>query len=220
MLRHVKGYIPMDFPAMSNDETFIGGMVQRYEDATDLIEGGMYAAAFPFHLIGNLAMSDPDGDSPIIEGFSNRQTAIFLFTGRTNPFSHFLAGIWDGPVPTGFQYVSTEQGLAIYLKTVPYQAARYQQEIALWLGKIEDAPWDDHFATITVPVLSVDPAGGYGKLNEYGTAFLGSSDVTHLSIQLRSDGEEPFDYGHIDIFMADNAEALVWSPMLEWLETH
>ncbi len=218
-LRHVKGFVPMDFPAGSNDETFIAGMLQRYEDVTALIESGTYAAAFPFQLIGNLATSDSNGDSPVIPGFTNRQAAIFIFAGRANPLSHFLAGTWDGPVPTGFQYVDTDQGLAIYFKTVPYQAARYQQDNALWLSEIEDAPWDDHFGDIEVPILSVDPAGGYGSLSEYGTSLLGSSDITHLDIQLQADGEEALDYGHIDIFLANNAEELVWRPILDWMET-
>lgn len=217
-LRHIKGYIPMDFPAKSKDETFKAGMMQRYEDATALIEGGMYAASFPFQLIGNLATSDPNGDSPVIPGFTNLQAAIFIFAGRANPLSHFLAGTWEGPVPTGFQYVETDQGLAIYFKTVPYQAARYQQDHALWLGETGDAPWDDHFGDIEVPLLSVDPAGGYGSLSEYGTSLLGSMDITHLDIQLEPDGEEAFDYGHIDIFLANNAEELVWRPILDWME--
>jgi len=29
-----------------------------------------------------------------------------------------------------------------------------------------------------------------------------------------------FDYGHADLFLASDAEQLVWQPLLEWIEGH
>ena len=28
------------------------------------------------------------------------------------------------------------------------------------------------------------------------------------------------DFGHIDLLIGDNAEALVWTPILSWIDTH
>ena len=50
--------------------------------------------------------------------------------------------------------------------------------------------------------------------------MLGSKDIENLTIQLRSPEEILFDFGHIDIFIAENAPELVWEPLLSWIEEH
>lgn len=218
--RQIRGFISMDSGVKYQDEALKANSIGSYEDAAAMLENGVYGTSFPFSFVGNLAVNDPDGDSPIIPGFTNRQTGIFLFSGRPSAPWHFLAGTWENGLPTGYRYVETDRAFDLYFKTVPYQATRYGRDISLWLSNLEDVPWDDHFANIAVPVLSIDPAGGLGKENENTTALLGSRDITHLYIQLNEDGEETTDYGHIDIFFANNAEELVWQPMVEWIEAH
>ena len=220
LARQAKGFISMDAFVKLQNEAYIAQFASEYESTSAMLESGVYGSSFPFLFVGNLAINDPGGDSPVIPGFTNRQAAIFLFSGRPTGPSHFLAGTWENGLPTGYQYVETERAFDIYFKTATYQATRYTHDINLWLGEVEDAPWDDHFADITVPILSIDPAGGWGKLNEYTTTFLGSTDITHHYIQLNEDGQETTDYGHIDIFLANNAEELAWQPILEWIETH
>ena len=210
----------MDAMAKVQDENFKAGFVSQYETTSGMLENGVYGNQFPFFFLGSLAVNDPDGDSPVIPGFTNLQASIFVLAGRPTAPYHFLAGTWENGLPTGYRFIETERALDIFFKTATYQPTRYMHDINLWLGEVEDAPWDDHFADITVPILSVDPAGGFGRLNEYTTTFLGSSDITHLYIQLNEEGEETTDYGHIDIFMANNAEELAWQPILEWIQTH
>lgn len=39
-------------------------------------------------------------------------------------------------------------------------------------------------------------------------------------VSLLPPGDRIADFGHADLFQADDAETLVWEPILEWLETH
>ncbi len=45
-------------------------------------------------------------------------------------------------------------------------------------------------------------------------------DVTSLVVALYPPESGIVDFGHIDIFLADNAEALVWMPILDWVNDH
>ena len=82
----------------------------------------------------------------------------------------------------------------------------------------DDPPWDDNLAEITAPILYLEAAGGAG--GDYGRqilAFLPRADVTELIVQLYTDEERPLDYGHVDLWTADNAQKLVWRPILNWI---
>lgn len=81
-------------------------------------------------------------------------------------------------------------------------------------------PWDDHLAEITVPVLYVGAAGGFGEAGVYTTTLLGSSDVSVLLVRVQPPELVIADYGHGDLFQAEDAETLVWEPLLTWLEAH
>lgn len=62
--------------------------------------------------------------------------------------------------------------------------------------------------------------GGFGDLGIYTTTLLGSSDVTHLVIQLLPPDLRIAEFGHGDLFQAADAETLAWAPLLAWLEAH
>jgi len=82
----------------------------------------------------------------------------------------------------------------------------------------DDVPWDDHLAEITAPILYLEAAGGAG--GDYGRqilTFLPKADVTELIVQLYTDEERALDYGHVDLWTADNAQRLVWRPILNWI---
>lgn len=83
-----------------------------------------------------------------------------------------------------------------------------------------DVPWDDHFAEITVPVLNFGAAGGIAPTTHWCLTQIGSTDITDLTIQLEADEDALYDFGHIDIWIASNAQALAWDPILAWLEDH
>jgi hypothetical protein len=82
------------------------------------------------------------------------------------------------------------------------------------------APFDDHLAEVTLPILYVGAAGGWGERAYYAVNLTGSTDITKSIVQLHPDSEPELDFGHADLFTATNAETLVWQPILNWLVTH
>ncbi|MBE0565549.1 MAG: hypothetical protein IH621_06325 [Krumholzibacteria bacterium] len=55
---------------------------------------------------------------------------------------------------------------------------------------------------------------------DYYLQQLGSSDVTVLEIQMPADDQVAQDFGHIDIWTASDAPALVWQPVADWIAAH
>jgi len=86
--------------------------------------------------------------------------------------------------------------------------------------EVQDVPFDDNYHLIDVPIFNVCPAGGFGELSIYGTTLMGSTDVTNHIIQLESAENALFDFGHIDLYIAPEAEQLFWQPMLDWMIAH
>jgi hypothetical protein len=66
----------------------------------------------------------------------------------------------------------------------------------------------------------VGAGGGFGDLGIYTTTLLGSDDVSTLVVSLQPSELRLFDFGHADLFQADDAPDLVWVPILAWLQSH
>ena len=79
-------------------------------------------------------------------------------------------------------------------------------------------PYDDHLAEVKAPVLYVGARGGFGEYGVYSTTLLGSRDVTTHVVTLLP--EQPLDFGHSDLFWADNARTEVWEPIYNWVHSH
>ena len=81
-------------------------------------------------------------------------------------------------------------------------------------------PFDNHLNDITVPVLYVGAGGGFGSNGLYTLTLLGSQDVSSLIVSFYPPEQAAFDFGHADLFNAQNADDLVWSPIYQWLLSH
>ncbi|MCB0567826.1 MAG: hypothetical protein KDD01_25940, partial [Phaeodactylibacter sp.] len=101
-----------------------------------------------------------------------------------------------------------------------YEPALFINDYSVLITGVQDSPFDDHFADITVPILNFGAYGGLGYLSEPAFSEVGSTDVTHHIIQLLPDEEALYDFAHIDIFIANNAEEYAWRPMLDWINAH
>jgi len=221
-LRHVNGYIPVDLSIKNNDETALNFLKNQYTVLKTRFDKGEYQETIPFQIAGNLARTDPDGNSPILAGMTNLQTALFFGAGKMFgelPF-HYLAGVWENTIPTDLQYVTKEQWFDFLESGVPYEALLFMVEYTALMCDAADVPFDDYFSEIEVPILNIAPMGGFGKSTIYGTTLLGSKDVIHHIIELRSPKEISIDYGHIDLFIGKNAEKEVWQPILKWIKSH
>lgn len=220
--RNIKGFVPVDLTIKTDDQGMIDFFIGEYNRTKAILDNGMYEDFVPFRLLGQLGRNDPDGESPVFPGFTNLQAALFLGAGPIfgAPHTHYLAGEWENDLPIGLQFITNEQWFDFMESSPQYEPALFIKDYSVLVAEIEDSPFDDHFAEITVPILNFGAYGGLGYLTEYAFGQIGSTDVTHHIIQLLPDDQGLYDFGHIDIFIASNAEELAWEPLLEWVSTH
>jgi hypothetical protein len=171
-------------------------------------------------------MTDPNGDSPIVPGYSNYLVAM-LFGSATHlfgPFTqwyHFLAGEFDGTgAPTGFQFTTDQAWFEFMLGGCAYEPNLFTVDYLQTTCSSVDVPWDDYLGEITVPVFNVGSAGGLGLVSDYTLGLLGSGDITSHIVSLYPFEDVMLDFAHIDLFIADNAQSLVWMPILDWVNDH
>lgn len=221
-LRQVSGFIPVDFGPTSDIEdwqSIMCGYAWWYGELMDAGEFG-YATGFPD--LGYLARNDPDGPSPILEGFTNFDAAMFMGAGPIFGYGviHYLGGVWGDGMPVDFQFLTIDQWLDFLEVAPPYEATLFSLDYSAWVCGAVDLPFDDHFADVQVPILNVAAAGGLGETTLHTPTLLGSDDVTYLMAGVMPPEEAAYDTGHIDLFIADNAPGLVWQPILDWIEAH
>jgi hypothetical protein len=234
--RNVSAYIPVDTYLKTNDESLRQAACNRVAaDRQTLAGGGLQNANGQLvQLIGTLATVDPASGSPIFPGLTNYQAA--LLTGEATfvifppdqqivPFYHFTGGTFEPqpnqfglPVPTGLSYSPEATWVNFLLKPSPFQPTQELLDSDIAQCNVENVAFDDHLGQITVPVLYVGAGGGFGELGVYTTTLLGSTDVTTHIVDLTPDRLS--DFGHADLFLGNDAQALVWQPILTWLQAH
>jgi hypothetical protein len=221
-LRQVGGWISVDYAPLSDDEEYTAANCFLVEDLQGMLDAGEYGYFVGFDFMGNLAVSDPDGMSPVFEGFTNMQAAMFLGGGPIFGFGvgHYLAAEWENDLPASFVHTTTEQWLDFMVTGAPWEPVQFMVDYGIYGCPQYDPPWDDHFAEITIPVLDVGADGGIGPITPSCLALLGSNDITELDIGFLPEEEAIFDFGHIDIWIADVAPEAAWQPILEWVEDH
>lgn len=222
--RNVGGFIAADqaFVPSQGSNPSACGLAEFYRNE---YENGVFEDQYfgiYFIELGNLAAADPDAPSPYFEGFTNLQAAlgwgVYPEDGAT---SHLVAGTFDGDgLPTGLQYTAVPGYIDFLQGASPYDPTRFVYEVAeVGCGETE-TPFDDNLGAIEVPVLGIGAAGGAGSDVFHTFSLLGSTDVTTVLVQLHEDGDEAIDFGHVDIWTADNAPDLVWQPILQWIDEH
>ena len=224
--RNVRGYIPVDM-AFKTDDPALQGVSCAFADAKEVAHsGGLYGDPVYFAPLGYLAMTDADGGSPIVPGFTNYQVAMvygaatFMLAPLT-PTYHFLAGTYDEyGMPDGFQFSTDQAWFEFMVTACPYEATLFEADVFKLMCDREDLPFDDYLGDVCIPVLSVGSAGGLGNYNDYTLSLLGSTDVMSFDVSLYGPESAVVDFGHLDLFIADNAQSLVWMPILNWIVDH
>ena len=225
--RNVGGYIPVDGVFKTDDEYFRGALNTHSAIYRGDYEGGQYVTPVPFGPAGYLAMTAPNGDSPIAPGLTNYMVAM-VFGAATHMFApftptyHYAAGTFDAAtgMPDGFQFTTDQKWFEFLVSAAPYEAMLFQIEYMELAADAYDMPFDDYLGDVTVPIFNIGAAGGLGYYGEYTLTLLGSSDVTSLVVALYPFESGIVDFGHIDIFIADNAQSLIWMPVLDWVNDH
>jgi hypothetical protein len=234
-LRQVRGFIPADIYLKTDNEDFRQAACTRYLGAKAQLDGGIYhnPTGGLIATIAALATADPNGASPVIPGFTNRQTAlavgsmtfILLPPGLAPvPLYHFTGGTFDEQqLPNGLLYSPEPSLLALEAGASPFQPVKVGADADASTcddPSIAEVAFDDHLADITVPVFYLGADGGFGYSGIYTTTLLGSQDVTSHVVDLQPAAAQLVEIGHGDIFLANDAESLFWQPILSWIQGH
>lgn len=236
-LRQVKGFIPVDIYLKTDVAQLRDFACQREQATAAAIAGGAYAATSGglISAIGGLAVADPNGPSFLngppfnLPGYNNRQAgllvgqATFGLQGGLEPapFYHFTGGNFDAEgKPTGLLYSNEADLFNFEIAASPVQPNQELLEADASTCEQNDVAFDDHLDDITVPVFYIGAGGGFGEYGIYTTTLLGSTDVTTLVINKVPAAARILDYGHADLFLANDAQTLVWKPLLSWIRAH
>ncbi|WP_240359517.1 hypothetical protein [Pyxidicoccus trucidator] len=246
-LRQVDGFIPVDMAvryspqdAEQRDWACERHAVLSAARQAGRVEGGLLGPApgITLQTIGFLAETAPSAPSPLLPedvfgpgtGIpSNRKVAIVsaAATGAllaplkpVAPGYHLMAGAPDATgLPASLVFTREEYVYEYSQRAAPYQSLNEVVESDAWACGL-DVPYDDHLSRVKVPVLYVGAAGGVGRYGEHSLTQLGSQDVTVLIARTLPESARALDYGHADLFLADDARERVWKPMLQWVRSH
>lgn len=231
LLRQVKGFIPVDIYLKTDVPDLQSRACQRAQATEAAIAQGNYAATSGtlIEAIGGAAIADPNGPSAVVPGFTNRQAGLFVgeetfaLLGGLEPVPvyHFTGGTFDAQgAPSGLLYSNAADLFHFETVASPFQPNRELADADLSTCGQVDVPFDDHLGQITVPVLYVGAGGGFGEYGFYTLTLLGSTDVTRRVVHKVPADQRLADYGHADLFLANDAQTLVWQPILDWVRTH
>lgn len=227
--RDVEGIIPVDGDLIYDPQDITAHTV-ACDDAQSnkmKLDDGIYHSNSEMSIFGLLADGSPDEPSPIFPGFTNFQAALFLGANTYdlgpiyNSHWHFVAGIYDdNGIPVDLAYTSTKRWIQLlaYPHAGPYMPVKSMYEYSVCECNAENSTLDDHLGDIYIPVLYIGCSGGFGDQGYYTVDQLGSQDVTKHLVSLNADPK--LDYGHGDLFLADNADVEVWEFLRQWLLGH
>jgi hypothetical protein len=159
--------------------------------------------------------------------YSDISNLIIASSSSNNSFAKALTNsVLPTPVgPTktnddGFLiFLNPDLFLLIALATPSYQSVQEIMETEAMVSDAIDVPYDDHLSEIKIPVYYVGAGGGEGQYGKYILNLIGSTDKNSMIVQLYPSQYAVLDYGHADPLWADNAETLVWSPILNWISS-
>ncbi len=209
---NIKGIIPIDI-VYNLDQQFTDVVMAAKADVIDrnskIARGIWYEDITISKQIAELALTDPNGTSPIIPGFTNLQAALFAITatyqlpGFSTPGFRQAQGTLAGLTHTDFDFIANQ---ALHLNS--FQSILPITEIQT--NRIQPVQVIPH---IIVPIHYVGAMFGFGNFGLYTPdqikAF--NSNVTEVMIP---------DYGHADVIDSITAKDDVWEEILHWIRDH
>jgi hypothetical protein len=232
-LRQVRAFIPVDTYFKVKSAAIRVRACRYKRSAQKAIQRGVYGYNQTFWSeVGQLAQSAPDATSPLFgPPFTNLQASLELGAAafelgvRTTPLFHYVGGIFPGndptKIPTGLAYTDVSRWDAFLSSGSPYEASGLVRDTwAITCAKGPSGPFDDHLDDVTLPVLYVGAAGGFGRTGLYSLTLLGSTDISSDIVGFYPPAQTALDFGHVDLFFARDAAQLVWSPIEQWLAQH
>ena len=229
--RHIRGIIPVDH-GMKYADADENSRLNACADAAAIrasLDSGVYQSddGIFFGALGDLAAQTPGGPSPFIPGFTNYQAVLFFGTNTyllgppAAPFWHFVGGAFDEfGLPVGLLYFEPSRWINLARSLPPYQPFLGKYDLSASLCDEEDVSIDDHLADVSVPILYLGAGGGFGTLGDCTSSLTASHDITNVTVSLQTADQRSIDFGHGDLFLADDASTLVWQVLRSWLVNH
>ncbi len=230
-MRHLRGMIPVDIAfkfSPTNEPQRLAACKRYASSKADFDSGISHNDNRSLRTIGQLAATLPDAPSqfPFARGLTNREAALLLGAAGYRlsgdvpivPFYHFVAGKFtESGVPTDLTYTKAAYFFDFLQNAAPYQSKKETVEREMILCNEAASPYADRLKEVSIPVFYVGAEGGFGSFGTYSTTLLGSKDLKTLIITHSSPAT---DFGHVDLFSADNARTEVWEPIHNWIVTH
>jgi pimeloyl-ACP methyl ester carboxylesterase len=229
--RQVKAYVSVD-NAYKTDSSYVKAAACSSEaQENQQIKNGVYQADWSLvHELGEYAVHDPNGTSVVLGSpYTNLQAslvfgaALYQLGGTETPYYHLVAGYLPGGVkgiPSGLKYTDVARWNSYLIGAAYYEPNKLEAETdGITCGDV-NLPFDKHLGDITVPLHHVGAGGGFGDFGLYTLTLLGSKDITHHIISFYPPERAWLDFGHADLFNANDAPDLVWSDILDWLKEH
>jgi len=213
--RHIKGLISID-NAFKNENGEDSGCVAA-QAVADQITSGMFEnrnGQF-FQTIGYLALYHPDEVSPIFDDGATTNIQVFRLVLGADAFGfgfHFLGGDYNGLL-----YSDETRALRAVANYSHYMPNLLWQEIDAVNCSSMGVRFDDYLNLISVPILYIGAGGGVGVAGMYTSSLTASTDITNHIVNITA---PPLDFGHVDNWLAKDADQLVWSKLLRWIVNH
>ncbi len=229
--RQVKTYIPVDIYYKTNDSGIQSLNCSLEASYNQQIANGTYAFSSQFvQELGQYAVQSPDTTSVLFgTPYTNLTASLtagaawYQLGGDFTPYYHFVAGFWpDGNyqsgIPAGLVYSNIGKWNSFELAAAPYEPMQLAADsAAVTCGDDPGLPFDKHLGDVQLPVHYVGAGGGFGPYGLYTLSLLGSRDVTNHIVSFYPPQEQAFDFGHVDLWYADDARQLVWDDILNFL---
>jgi hypothetical protein len=227
-LRHVDALVPLDWYGAYAPEQEADRILSCEFSAASYQAVADGITDFPndfFIILGDLAAAAPDDPSPFDSAMTNRELLVMV-VGQTYlfapfaPLYHLLSPVLDGDVAVGLAETSEAAAAAWLAGATPHQAVLEGADFDALLCGEGPQPVDAPLSAIEVPVFYIGAAGGIGDLGLYATTQVASTDVETLIVQRFGPEQRAADFGHTDLLLADDAPALAWQPLADWLVDH
>lgn len=225
-LQNVGAFIPMDY-GLKLSENYSALREEFCAEADQyqaMWDSGVYADNLGVFLnyIGWLAETNPEAPSDIIPGFNNYQTLLYNADIPDAPWLWHLCGVYfdNNGYPIDFRFTEPQLVLDLFQAFAPYWPVKAEwEDVALKCGEVNVSGFE-YMDQIKVPILYVGAAGGFGEAGYYTLMLTQSADITQFTVQMLPPEDRGYDFGHGDLITANDAENLVWKPILDWINAH
>lgn len=213
--RHIKGLIPVDSQMKSDDPDVMQGAYADAATQMELLNAGEYNNPWGVDFIGlgQVVLANPNGHDihPVLTNIQILNAAV---TDHSAGW-HFLGGN-----PFALSYSDTMRMPRLSVNLAPHQPRLIFYELSGCGCPDLDVSYDDYLEQIELPILHIS-AEGSDNSDDYTSSLTKTSDYTRLHVKDPDPTVPPeYNFGHADLWLAEDAPEWVWLPLREWLVAH